>query len=173
MASNGFKEFEIKAKAALYQFAQESGAEMLNFYKDSWRNQGFTDKSLVKWERRKMPRLYRKGSTITKKDRSTRTINKAARKTITNDSKRAILVGQARDTRLKNSLKKKVTGLTIETNTDKVYAQVHNEGGNAGRGRKVRIPQRQYMGESETLYKKLESNFENIMLKTFNNLPSI
>jgi phage gpG-like protein len=168
MASNGFKEFQIKAKAAIFQFAQESGAVMHNFFKDSWRNQGFTDKSLEKWQPRKISKLYLKRGMRSTKSKTSFKLSAQAKK-----ANHAILVGQARHVRLRNSLKKRVSGLTIEISTDKPYAQVHNEGGNAGRGRKVRIPQRQYMGESETLYKKLENNFEDIMLKTFNNLPSI
>lgn len=170
---NGFKELEGKIHGMLRDFAVESGAHVLNFFKDSWKNQGFTDRSLERWALRKTPNLYRRASAKMGKKKTILKVNKAARKKILKDANRAILVGTQRHLRLKNSLRQSVKGLSIEIKTDKPYAQIHNEGGMAGRGRKTKIPQRQFMGESEILFKQLEDNFHQKMSETFNNLSSI
>lgn len=51
---------------------------------------------------------------------------------------------------------------------DKVpYAQVHNEGGRAGRGAGFDMPQRQFMGESEELERQLTQRIETYMRGIF------
>ncbi|WP_167764544.1 phage virion morphogenesis protein [Thermus tengchongensis] len=51
--------------------------------------------------------------------------------------------------RLKNSIGWKVVGSRIYVGTNVVYARIHQFGGYAGRGRKVRIPARPYLGISQ------------------------
>ena len=51
-----------------------------------------------------------------------------------------------RDTgRLMNSLTREATQTEARVGTNVVYAAIHNFGGKAGRGRKVTIPQREFM----------------------------
>lgn len=51
---------------------------------------------------------------------------------------------------------------------DKVpYAQVHNEGGKAGRGAGFDMPQRQFMGESEELEQKITKRISSYLGKVF------
>lgn len=51
--------------------------------------------------------------------------------------------------RLKNSISWKVVGNRIYVGTNLEYARIHQFGGYAGRGRKVRIPARPYLGLTE------------------------
>ena len=51
--------------------------------------------------------------------------------------------------RLKNSISWKVAGNRIYVGTNLEYARIHQFGGYAGRGRKVRIPARPYLGLTE------------------------
>lgn len=50
---------------------------------------------------------------------------------------------------LKNSISWKVVGSRIYVGTNLEYARIHQFGGYAGRGRKVRIPARPYLGLTE------------------------
>lgn len=43
-----------------------------------------------------------------------------------------------------------LNGNTVEVGTNVVYAAIHNYGGRAGRGKKVKIPKREFMGISDT-----------------------
>lgn len=54
-----------------------------------------------------------------------------------------------RESRLKNSISWKVVGNRIYVGTNLEYARIHQFGGYAGRGRKVRIPARPYLGLTE------------------------
>ncbi len=117
------------------------GIEAVNFYKESFQNEGFTDQVLEKWQevkRRINPRT-----------------NRAA-------SSRAILTGDTAD--LGRSIDfhpegtdVKITADTRRAGSDKDYAAAHNEGTTtAGRGNKTTIPKRPFIKESETLNKKIE-----------------
>lgn len=57
-------------------------------------------------------------------------------------------------------------GVTFSAGNDKVaYAQVHNEGGRAGRGKGFMMPKRQFMGESEDFDDKFKKRVESYMKK--------
>lgn len=85
---------------------QWAGREAVNFYKDSWRRQGFINTSVEKWAARKSDNKWGKTSKRKKKSR-------------------AILVQSGQ---LRRSIRYKVSGNTITVFTDVPYAQVHNEG---------------------------------------------
>jgi phage gpG-like protein len=51
--------------------------------------------------------------------------------------------------------------------TDKVYAQVHNEGGRAGRGKGFIMVKREFMGPSEKLDQNIEAKLTREMDKFF------
>jgi|BioPla2DNA2_1021312.scaffolds.fasta_scaffold10759_5 phage gpG-like protein len=127
--------------------------EGLNHFEESWDNQGFTDKSLDKWQKRKAP------PAITKSGKPSAAYDKWARK----DAGRAILVGHQADSsggHLKDSLKASATTKAVIFSSDKEYAEVHNEGGRSGRGKGFQMPRRRFMGPSKVLndkiFKKLE-----------------
>ena len=58
---------------------------------------------------------------------------------------RKILIQSAR---LRNSISARVGGSKVAVGTNVVYARIHQFGGQAGRGKKVRIPARPYLGIS-------------------------
>ena len=106
-----------------------AGNMAVNFYKESFRNQGFTDKSYKRWEPRK------------RTDR--RQTNNRAVLTRSGNLRRSI--------RLISS-----NARSVRIGTDEVYAEAHNEGLRAGRGNGFRMPKRQFIGESKQLEDKIE-----------------
>lgn len=118
--------------------------EALNFILHNFRQQGFTDKGLEKWKKRKVPDSSNK--------------RKSAKKAKKSDAGRAILVGNNNRTQ-GGHLKDSFTGSSYPGGatiaSDKPYAAVHNFGGSAGRGSGFEMPQRQMIGESEYLEKKI------------------
>jgi phage gpG-like protein len=156
---NSFKDFEIKATKLLRDFAEVAANDGLNFFKQSWTNQGFTNNGLKRWQPRKIQQLYLKRSVKTTKKRTTFTLTKEAKR-----ANSAILI-KSGDYR--RSLRKNVKGLSIEWTENVPYAQIHNEGGMAGRGKKTKIPQRQTMGDSKEMMDQLSDKFLNMMDKAF------
>ncbi len=133
-------------------------------FEESFDNQGFTDKSLRKWKKRRF------GGKKTKKDG---TGTKAYKDFLRKDKGRAILVshqGDKKGTHLKDSIRSSSSTKQVVFSTDKEYAQVHNEGGHAGRGAGFEMPQRQFMGPSETLNERIDEKIEAEMDKFFNQL---
>jgi phage gpG-like protein len=111
------------------------GNEAVSHYKKSFRNEGFTDRNLKKWKelkRRMNPRDPKANS---------------ARKFILTKS------GELGDT-IKWA---RGSGRKVVIKSDKVYAQVHNEGGRAGRGKGFQMPKRQFIGKSAELTKKINA----------------
>jgi phage gpG-like protein len=135
-----------------------------NHFEESWQNQGFTDKNLVKWQKRQFNQ---------KKLRKDRQRTAAYRRFQDKDRGRAILVSHQTDTKgthLKDSIRVESDKKKVEFSTDKAYAEVHNEGGRSGRGKGFIMPQRQFMGPSEVLDKKIEAKLNSQMDKFFDNL---
>jgi phage gpG-like protein len=155
--SNDIKELEKFFKNLPIQV----GNIALNFYLDSFKRQGFIDTSFERWKAR------------SKADK-----NQKRR------GNRAILTKSGA---LKRSIKMAVRGFSIIIYSDVPYAQIHNEGGTitgtanvkahkrrmrVGRKSKVvdvkahprkvniKIPKRQFMGESSLLEKRIIKNIE-------------
>ena len=130
------------------------------FFESSWDNQGFTDRSLTKWKKRKAPKQFTKAHNET-----------AAYKTFRRkDAGRAILVSHGSDTKgthLKDSIRSDANSARVIFSTDKPYAQVHNEGGHAGRGKGFIMVKRQYMGPSQKLDQNIEAKLTREMNKFF------
>jgi phage gpG-like protein len=121
------------------------GIQAKNHFKKSFRDEGFTDNKLSKWKevkRREGENL--KGAT----------------------SKRKILTGTTKQ--LQDSIDYNTTHDGVEIVTDVVYAQIHNEGGQAGRNGSATIPKRQFIGESENLNNKIASEIESEISKRMN-----
>jgi phage gpG-like protein len=124
-----------EAKKEIENLVTIMGTEALNHFTASFRNQGFTNQSLERWQPRK-----RETDTRGRKDR--------------NRASRAILV---RTGELRRSLQKRNLGrYSVVIKSDKIYANVHNEGLRAGRGRGFTMKKRQFVGYSETLNRKLQ-----------------
>ncbi len=71
---------------------------------------------------------------------------------------------------LSDSLEHKVTSNGVSITSDVVYAEIHNEGGKAGRNKAAEIPKRQFVGKSDTLNKNLETEIESDLTKILNNV---
>ncbi|MCL2246187.1 MAG: phage virion morphogenesis protein [Lentimicrobiaceae bacterium] len=126
---------------------REIGVEAVNFFTESFDNQGFTDNAFEPWKevkRRENERNYR---TIT------RGRNAGERRAINRDSKDKIL---DRTGNLKKSLEYDAEPGQVTVISDTEYSSAHNEGTTtAGRNHNVTIPKRQFMGESETFDDKV------------------
>lgn len=82
-------------------------------------------------------------------------------------NRRAILVQSGK---LIGSVEAERRGKDIVIGTDTEYAQVHNEGLNAGRNRSVKMPKRQFMpipGEASPIDAEVEKWMDNEMNKIF------
>lgn len=124
------------------------GVEGQRHFKRSFHDEGFTDERLEKWpdvKRRTHPPKSQVGKA---------------------SSRRKILTGETGD--LGNSLEWDAMPEGVKFSSDLPYAQVNNEGGQAGRGRKARIPKRQFVGPSKVLMGKLEGIVDADMAKIFN-----
>lgn len=99
----GLEEFKAKLKQAMTFIERDLpdvvGVEGVNHFKESFQNEGFTDSSLTKWAPRR---------------------SKAA-------NGRKILTGDTQE--LGESIDYKKNGNVVTFYSDKLYAQIHNEGG--------------------------------------------
>lgn len=125
--------------------ARVAASEAVKFFKESFVNQGFTDSSLQKW--RKLQYKKRKGS-----------------------GKRILYSGG----NLRDSIKKRTVNTDrVVVVAEAVYADIHNSGGIITRnnGTKIKIPKRQFMGNSKKLMEHLANKNIEItkkeMLKAF------
>jgi phage gpG-like protein len=119
------------------------GVEAENFYKESFRNEGFTDEQFEKW-----PEVKRR----TNPGRSARTQTLAGR---------PILTGATGE--LGESIRYEKKPPHVVIHSDKEYARVHNEGGRAGRtGRQFDMKKRQFIGKSAQLNERITDK-----IKTF------
>lgn len=143
--------------SAFQKFFQDAAlrlveTEALNHFQNSFVNQGFTNKSLVKWPKRKVPK--RNGKPIS---------GKSLEKWKAKNEGRALLVSHASDTKgthLSNSITGERSPGKVVIVVDKPYAKVHNEGLQAGRPPGFQMPQRQFIGPSEKLEKNIRSKLE-------------
>lgn len=101
----GADEMMAKLKQAqqyiLHDVPEVIGTEAVKHFKQSFENEGFTDSNLKKWDTRK---TKRSGST--------------------NSQKTLVKSGE-----LENSIDYRVQGTTTIIYSDKLYAEIHNEGG--------------------------------------------
>lgn len=137
--ANILKEARKKAEKEIKGMVVIMGNDALNHFEGSFRNQGFTDDSLVKWKPRKRTERSRLGN-------------------------RDILTKTAR---LKRSLKRSRLGqYAIKISSNVVYASVHNDGLRSGRGKGFKMPKRQFVGYSgklnRSLIKKFDSKIQSI-----------
>jgi phage gpG-like protein len=135
-----------EAKVEIEKLVTIMGTEALNHFIMSFRNQGFTDSAFVGWAKRKNKKdNYKKGR-----------VRDASGGTRSLDIGRAILVGKGTG-ELKKSLQKRNRGrYSVVIQSDKIYANVHNEGLKSGRGRGFIMKKRQFVGYSGVLDRKLQ-----------------
>ncbi len=148
------------------------GIEMRLFFKGSFENKGFTDKTLTPWQAAKRTDSANKwygfsaGATSPLPDDHPRR-NKSKKKykarkehPVTNYSptapKRATLSGITGD--LKDSLQYEINANKATVSSNLPYADVHNEGLTAmifGK-KEFTMPKRQFIGDSESLMKRID-----------------
>lgn len=136
------------------------GVEGKNFFKSSWRKQGFEDNGIQPWKPRKAP------PKTTKSGKTSKAYLEFMRK-----NRRPILYSHATDRKgihLKDSIRAVPGNGRVTFSTDKPYAKVHNKGGRAGRGRGFQMPKRQFMGRSRVLDRKIASKAERLLNKKIN-----
>lgn len=130
------------------------GVEAVNFFEESFQNEGFTDEILEPWQE------VKRRSNPTRPDRAA--------------ASRPILTGATGD--LGRSIEYssspgevRITANPTNVGSSKDYAAAHNEGTKtAGRNNNVTIPKRQFVGESKTLDKKIDNITEEKAMKILN-----
>lgn len=120
----------------------EVGILAKNFFKKSFRDEGFTDKKVTKWTEVKR-----------RQDKTGRGAG-ASRKILTGETKA-----------LQDSIEYNTTRDGVEITSDVVYAQIHNEGGKAGRNGSATIPKRQFIGESDELNRQFTDEITKVIDK--------
>ena len=128
-------------KPQLEKVVDAMGVLAANHFTTSFRNQGFTDETLERWQPRKRTERSRLGN-------------------------RAILVKSGR---LRRSIRTKRFGLlAVKILTDVPYASVHNNGERSGRGRGFKMPKRQFIGYSGVLNRKIIAKMDVTIKRIFN-----
>jgi phage gpG-like protein len=131
---------QIKLQKSLNNFVVEMGTEAKNHFVKSFRNQGFEDKSIVKWKHRKRLEQGKSRAILVKSGdlrRSIRVINKSYR--------------------------------SITLGSDLPYAQIHNDGlnGRAFGKYAFKMPKRQFIGHSTKLIDHLRSKLDKRIQNVF------
>ncbi len=158
------------------------GIEAVNFFKNSFDNGGFTDSTLIKWKPVKRTDntskwygfQYRARSALPtghlRRQGCKKPYKQRKENPITNFSpaatKRTALNGYTGD--LKESIHYQKTGNgKIEVRSNLEYADIHNSGGMISIfGKKnVKLPKRQFIGESKKLNQKITKIIENDIIK--------
>jgi len=147
------------------------GVEAVNHFKDSFQDQGFTDRSLEKWpevKRRQEGRWkgFQYGSTVRRPGTKQR---KAG--AMTNYSpaaeNRPILSGTTQE--LMNGINWQKTATGIRVTAAAAYAKIQNQGGQMSVFGKAstRMPKRQFMGNSEVLRNRIRTIIYNDLNRIF------
>lgn len=121
------------------------GVEAVRHFKQSFHDEGFSDKSEkdMTWDEVKRTKKEKKNAYDDRK----------------------ILTGETGE--LGSSISYQRAGRGIVITSPKVYAQVHNEGGHAGRGAGFTMKKRQFIGPSEILDNKIQKKIEKRLNKIF------
>jgi phage virion morphogenesis protein len=134
------------------------GTESVNHFRESFQDEGFTDKSLSKWKdvKRRDPSSKWYGFSANRKSRR----SEAA-------TSRKILSGESKDLAESITYSKAPGHIIIES--DKPYAEVHNDGGKAkifGK-KEFTMPARKFIGPSEDLDQKIDDKMTRELDKIF------
>lgn len=119
----------------------KAGTIAVQHFRDNFRQEGFVDSSLQPWKPSK-------------------------RKSDPKNPDNAYKTLLSRRNNLYRSIKKKAAPGVATVYTDVPYAAAHNEGTNrAGRNHRVRIPKRQFMGQSKQLETKVRDMIDSEVRK--------
>lgn len=139
------KQARVKAEREIRNMVTIMGNDAKNHFDASFTKQGFVDDTLVKWKPRERTERSRSGS-------------------------RGILIGlrSKGGLSLHNSLRKHRQGqYAIRITTNVPYANVHNEGLRAGRGKGFKMKKRQFVGYSAVLNRSLIKKFNDKIQSIF------
>jgi phage gpG-like protein len=135
------KQAEKKARKAMEAAIVDVGNTAKVFFVDSFRKQGFDDKTVQKWKPRKRTSYKTKGGKVV------------------DDTTRATLVktGDLKKSIIRNPANR--AALTVKISTDLDYAKIHNDGlmGKAWGKHPFKMPKRQFMGDSYNLNEKVKA----------------
>lgn len=142
---------QIRLQKSLNNFVVEMGTDAKNHFVRSFRNQGFEDASIEKWQPRKGEIMSSGIAKVRKKDKSSRAILVK-----TGDLRRSIKV-----------LNKSYRSITL--GSDLPYAQIHNDGlyGNAYGKYRFKMPKRQFIGHSKKLIDQLRMKLDKRIVNVF------
>lgn len=140
---------QIKLQKSLQDFVTVMGVEAKKHFVSSFRNQGFTDETLKRWQSRKGEVS---GFGVSRRSAGSR----------------AILIGKGSGD-LKKSISIKAKSYnSITVGSDLPYAQIHNDGlyGKAWGKYRFKMPKRQFIGHSrkliDLLRNKLDVRIQNV-----------
>lgn len=124
----------------------------VNWFKDSFKQGGFTDQSFQPWEPRKneRSRFDSEGNRIKYKAKD--------------KESRGVLIKTGN---LRRSIQPLYSQSEVGAISYLPYSGIHNEGGQAGRNGSARIPRRMFMGDSAQLMNKLENDLLNSLDQAF------
>lgn len=139
MANNDIQRKIREITARIPRFVKDlprvAKVEGLQFIADNFKNEGFETKKgrYKKWDKKKRE-----------------------------DARKKILIGEKRGSRLKKSWQQDTTAkeTSVEFTSQLPYAEVHNEGLRAGRPPGFDMPQRQMIGPSDALDKRIQDKFD-------------
>lgn len=140
---------QIKLQKSLNDFVTIMGTDAKNHFVKSFRNQGFEDETIQKWQPRKR--------------KSYRTRNGR----VVDDTNRAILVKTGDLRRSIRVISRSYR--TIVLGSDLPYAQIHNDGlnGLAYGKHPFKMPKRQFIGHSKKLIDKLRDKLDKRIVNVF------
>lgn len=142
---------QVKLQKSLNDFIVVMGTDAKNHFVKSFRNQGFEDASIEKWQPRKGEIMSSGIAKVRRKDKSSRAILVK-----TGDLRRSIRV-----------LNKSYRSITL--GSDLPYAQIHNDGlyGNAYGKYRFKMPKRQFIGHSKKLIDQLRMKLDKRIVNVF------
>jgi len=140
---------QIKLQKSLNDFVTIMGTDAKNHFVKSFRNQGFEDETIQKWQPRKR--------------KSYRTRNGR----VVDDTNRAILVKTGDLRRSIKVISKRYHSITL--GSDLPYAQIHNDGlmGMAYGKYPFKMPKRQFIGHSRKLIDQLRNKLDKRIQNVF------
>ena len=140
---------QVKLQKSLNDFVVVMGTDAKNHFVKSFRNQGFEDASIEKWQPRK------------------RTNYRTRSGKVVDDTNRAILVKSGDLRRSIKVLNKSYRSITL--GSDLPYAQIHNDGlyGNAYGKYRFKMPKRQFIGHSKKLIDQLRMKLDKRIVNVF------
>ena len=133
--------------------------EGLNHFEESFENEGFTDTSLVKWEKRKTTNRGGRDLTVYRTNRRGKAgrLNSFGQK---NKGRQTLTGHGSGGNKLRNSGRANKIKGAIQFIWDKEYAERHNEGTDG-------MTKRQFVGESKVVNNKIDEQVEQNLNKIF------